>query len=86
MTIERLKEAAVLAKQLLPFYDEDVFGWNGRKATVQMGYETFFSMFPDADIKKDRGGEYPYTASTMLDDVTFFCIMTEEERNELESP
>jgi len=80
MTVERMKEAAKLAKALLDFEKDGFYGWNAYKPVVQVRHEALLIAFPDIEIKRrDAAGEYEYTASVEIDGVTFFCLMDQEE-------
>lgn len=86
-SIERMHEAAEIAKILPLFLDDGIFGWNPHDREIHMRWRDLLDTFPDAEITEYKGcpdyPEYKYRVSAKLDGVTFFAIMTGAEYDEI---
>lgn len=83
-SIERMHEAAEIAKILPLFLSDGIFGWNPRDMEIHMWWRDLLDTFPDAEIEEYSGcpdyhPEYRFRVSSKLDGVTFFALMTAEE-------
>jgi len=81
MTIEKVKGAAKLAKEIVKLNEDGFYGWNGWDLRVQTRHTDLLELFPEAEIKKRdvKEGHDPYEASVVVDGVKFFALLSQEE-------
>lgn len=85
MTIERVKDAAKLAKEIVKLNEDGFYGWNGWDLRVQTRHTDLLKLFPEAEIttRDVEEGRDPYEASVVVDGVKFFALLSQEEYDEL---
>ena len=82
MTIEKVNEAVELAKAVDALVKETgVISCDPYTSgpCVQMAHEDFLETFADYSVKQRRDMVYPFNLEMIVDGVTFFTVLSQEE-------